>query len=1270
MPRPGTAVKPAMGSLPGHEVAGIIARGGMGAVYLARQQALEREVAVKVMTAQADSPEMAERFRREALVLGKLAHPNIVPIYDIGTDDQGQLFYTMKLVKGRTLQHILMDLRQEDGAALRTHGLVSLLTVFHKVCDALAFAHSQGVIHRDLKPENVMVGEFGEVLVMDWGLARTQDAETGGHGEGETFDPELSASAPLRASESALTLQGSIMGTPQYMSPEQAMGQIDELDERSDIFSLGGILYAILTLRPPVEGQTLEEVLRKVTGAQITSPVAFQASLTTRTKARRKGELLDPKELKPLPHVPGGRIPAALSSVVMKALQLDKQQRYQTVAEFSADIEAYQAGFATKAEQAGLGTQLVLLIKRHRGIFSTAAAAWLLITALAVWFVLNLRAKERRAVAGERSAVTEAARAANAEAVALQQKETARQALARSALSLAEAARREDNGPDMQAALNEVPDDLRNSTWKYLLDESDTSIARVRTGSTGLGSVAADPRRPGVFAVTDGYGKVTFLEVRSGARLLGFDPGFTQPNTDKRYVVAISPDGERVAVGHMGGSGIVIHSARDGKKLGEWEAPSVKRLEFSPNGKLLLETEITGRLLNMRDALNGRLRWAYAEGGSASGTFTPDGQQVLTHGDRERFRLVNAQDGTPIRKFSSNICTAFAVRPDGQIAVTGEANGRLTGVDLKDGHHFFQFSPHGHRILRLAFVPDGGRFVSVALLGEGRQSIQLWDSNTGALLQSLLGGAGAISDAGVHPLSGELLVSGTNPRIWSLTGAPEKWTLRGRYSSVVFWGSDDLLFGAASDTSSPLLDLKTGSPVTLWKPPRIDYRGVSVSADGRFAAVGLPLSTEPIVLLRHSRPAVEQVATFKPQSNLRGVILSPNGDRLVVLEGAEGIRLLATATGTQPIALDRRDLKVFNNVGWISSQRLVGLATAVAVRGKAGSEERIVLWDTATGKIVRTATNRTAMNTLAVAPDGRSFAEVGVDKLVRIRDAETLAVRQEFRAHDGPITAVAFHPAKPILASASTDLTVRLWSLATGRRLEEFRGPLLPPVDVAFSPNGRLLGCASMDTTTRVWEPMSLSDQPDPDQADGWEDLLDSLTPAAVAQTGNGWRMEDGAVFCPDRHGAMLPLPGNFAGASYKVRVKLRQLATRDIFFLNLPVADRMVGFSLDGDPDLGYDTGLVTVNGTSGKDLPGTLHGKQVQDSAKHDLEVTVRLETPNARIITRLDGQPLHEWSGPTAALRPHPNWASTPPGALALGASAADWVVYAVKAKRAEK
>ncbi|MGB8166903.1 MAG: serine/threonine-protein kinase [Chthoniobacteraceae bacterium] len=190
---------------------------------------------------------------------------------------------------------------------------------------------------------------------------------------------------------------------------------------------------------------------------------------------------------------------------------------------------------------------------------------------------------------------------------------------------------------------------------------------------------------------------------------------------------------------------------------------------------------------------------------------------------------------------------------------------------------------------------------------------------------------------------------------------------------------------------------------------------------------------------------------------------------------------------------------------------------------------------------------------------------------------------------------------------------------------------------------------------------------PLPATADGWEDVFSKLTPEIVAQTGHGWTLKDGVLFSPDTQFATLPLPAKVSGTSYQVLVKLRQLPAKGVFYVTLPVADRMCGFELEGRIQGGIYTGLSLVNGKNGKDLPEVLERKQVNDSAPHELEVTVRLDGANATITTTLDTRPLYAWTGPTAALSQHQVWATTEPGALAFGTKAADWAVSEVKLKR---
>ena len=318
-----------------------IARGGMGQIYFGEDPQLKRNVAVKVSSVSEAGED--PRFSKEAEVLAQLAHPNIVPIHNIGIDAQGRPFYSMKLVKGRTLQAVLNLIRDGDAGTVKDYPRATLLTIFRKVCDAMMFAHSKGILHRDLKPENIMVGEYGEVLVMDWGLAKVL---------GEREEQGSSFSRVNDTGDYGMTMEGEVMGTPQYMSPEQAMGMVAELDQRSDIYSLGGILYAILTLRPPIEGATLQEVLTKVKQGSISSIVTKRVGAGGRTAS--------------LESAMGTEVPEPLQAVTLKAMATDRHQRYASVESLAFDIERYQSGFATSAEDAGAWKRVKLWMVRNK----------------------------------------------------------------------------------------------------------------------------------------------------------------------------------------------------------------------------------------------------------------------------------------------------------------------------------------------------------------------------------------------------------------------------------------------------------------------------------------------------------------------------------------------------------------------------------------------------------------------------------------------------------------------------------------------------------------------------------------------------------------------------------------------------------------------------------------------------------------------------------------------------------------------------------------
>jgi len=1033
-----------------YEQVGEHARGGLGRVVRAVDKRLGRTVAVKEMLRQDDSHEA--RFVREALITARLEHPGIVPVHEAGRWPNGAPYYVMKLVEGRTLKELFAS-RQTltDRLGLLSHVI--------QIADAVGYAHSEGVIHRDLKPSNVIIGEFGETIVVDWGLARDTKRDV----------PEPTEEIVVQARGSGVsTISGKVVGTPAYMAPEQARGEL--VDERADVYAIGAVLYELLAGKAPHADETPQAVLDRV----IAGPP--QPLCDTAPEA-----------------------PAELADIVMKAMARQPSERYANGSALAEDLRRFQTG---KLVSAHAYTTLQLIkkkLKQHRGVVLVGLVGAVVLAVIGVQSFRTVVA-ERDIARGERARAEMARRSAEERKreLVLVQAETSLRKDPTAALAwlklhpVSDADRTQVvDVIDEALALGAAKHVFRTGDWAFdaiFTPDGSTLIAGVRDGriraydlasgtmrelgksktavealavspdgstlvtGSSLGDVIAWPIKGGAQRVLTDRGRpVTSMDftrdgtslvvVRDGvvADLISLDGTVTTigPDSVVRSSVAsdnpsirvaqigpnevsavtetgsrrlastdrlilflrVSPDGERVLL-H---DGITLWSVpfAGGKleKLADYESTKIVDIVWAANRKSFAVLGMRPEVL-LVDLATGKKRELRGHTDALyTAQFTRDGLSLLTASDDGTARVWNVADGSAVvlRGHEDDVYRARWSPDERSVATASlDSSVRVWPVDRSGA----------------TVLPEGGDILDLDLEGDKvtvrtPQGVSRWMLATRTREQLFERGGLGI---GVASPNGEQLVVQTGG--WSLELRRRDGTtlaLRGHraFISHVEWSRDSSrLFTSSVDGTLRVWDLATGASKNLLEG-NVPIRGFAVAADGRVAAQ----QGDDAVMIQPSG-TVEKLGISPAWCGMSGEFERVR-DRLLVQTCDRGLVLV------------EKDKKAVN-----------------------------------------LPTDGYHATRLAVSPDGSRIAGAMNDRTVRLWSSDGKLV-SVLRGHSDLVMDVAFSPNGTQLASASYDKTVRIWELATGR-YRVMRGHTRAVDRVVWRTQNEVV-TGSYDGTIRIW---------------------------------------------------------------------------------------------------------------------------------------------------------------------------------------------------------
>ena len=980
--------------IPGYEIQRELGRGGMGVVYEARQVALKRTVALKMIrTGSQAGPEERARFKTEAETIARLQHPNIVQIHEIGEVD-GQAFYALEFVPGGSLA------RELAGAVLPPRQAAELVAT---LAQAMHVAHQAGVIHRDLKPANVLLAAQRVPKVTDFGLAKQMDDPAGP------------------------TQSGQILGTPSYMAPEQASGRPGEIGPATDIYALGAILYECLTGRPPFKGATMLETLEQV----------------------RSDEPVSPSQLQP-------RIPRDLVTICLKCLHKEPRRRYATAAALADDLGRFLRGEPVSAQPPSLLYLTGKLARRYRIPFSVVTVVLIvLIGGTAVAF-LGIDS-ERRAALDANHKLDDANRQLEDQLydnrIAVAERElTLRQdiGLATDLLQLCPKRLRGWEWDYLMRLRDGAREPLvghKAGLWTALFSPDGTQIAtasidgtakiwNARTGKeifTYSGHVIPFAPRipvtclayspdgkhiasaslfPDLFDITNArkaFGVIKVWDAISKQEIAKYD---TQIGLV--YCLAYSPDGNRISSSHINDEKLVaVWDARTGKEIHLIrDNPShVHGLRYSPDGRFLLA-------------------------GCTDGSI-----RIWKADTLELVRNLDAHGG-PVYGL------AFSL-PDGARFASASVDGTIRVWDTATADPVMKLRGHTGAAMGVAFSPDGQRIASAGY----DKTIRLWDAATGKEKITLRGHTDLVGIVAYRP-DGQQLVSASfdkEARIWDISPAPAPegaglFTLGGhtdRVNAIAFSRDGRLLASAGWDTDIRLWDGKTGEALRTFKGHHGAIWGVALSPDGKLLASA---SWDRTLKIWDTETGNELRAFTGHGAPVHGVAFSPDGERLVSTSWDGLVKICNPRTGKETLTY----------AGHLMPTMAVAFSPDGKRIASGGGDRTVRVWNADNGQDLFTLKGHEGLvHSVAFSQDGTRIASASWDHTVKVWDAKTGKELRTFKGHSDRVQCVAFSPDSKRIASVSEDKTLRVWDAATGVELQppcHYHGVLY---SVSFNDDGK-----------------------------------------------------------------------------------------------------------------------------------------------------------------------------------------------------------------------